>query len=81
MKSNKPKNEVEIRLHNMMYLGKEGADYEAKRAPLVADYEAKRAPLDADYEARRDALGADLLTYIRKHIPDCAWNGNTLVFP
>ena len=59
VKSNKPKNEVEIRLHNMMYLGKEGADYEAKRAPL----------------------DADLLTYIRKHIPDCAWDGKTLVFP
>ena len=125
VKSNKPKNEVEIRLHNMMYLGKEDADYwakrdalyadyEAKRAALYADYEAKRAPLDADYRAKRDALvadywakrdalvadywaklapliadyeakraplDADLLTYIREHIPDCAWDGKTLVFP
>jgi hypothetical protein len=57
------------------------ADYEAKRALLDADYEAKIAPLAADYKAKRDALYAEVLAYIKKHIPDCAWNGETLVFP
>ena len=56
------------------------ADYEAKRAPLDADYKAKRASLDADYEAKRAPLDAEILAYIRKHIPDCAWNGRELVF-
>jgi hypothetical protein len=35
------------------------ADYNAKRAPLLADYNAKRAPLDADYNAKRAPLRAD----------------------
>jgi hypothetical protein len=52
----KPKHEVAVRLHNMIYLG----EYSAKRAPLNdADYWAKRAPLDADYRAKRDTLDAD----------------------
>jgi len=124
VKANKPKHEVAIRLHNMIYLGDVGADYWAKRAPLYADYEAKRDALYADYNAKRDALYADcwakrdalyadcwakrvpldedyeaklaaldadyqaklasldakVLIYIKKHIPDCAWNGKTLVF-
>ena len=127
IKKHKPKNEVAVRLHNLIYLGgceaatdyeakcaalyadykakrapldadyeaKRAplyADYEAKRAPLYADYEAKRAPLDADYEAKRAPLYADykakhapldaeILAYIKSNIPDCAWNGKTLVFP
>jgi hypothetical protein len=123
VKRRKPKNEVAIRLHNMIYLGgceamakraplyadykakrapldadykakrapldadykaklaPLDADYEAKRASLDADYEAKRAPLDADYEAKRASLGAEILVYIKMNIPDCAWNGKTLVFP
>ena len=90
VKREKPKNEVAIRLHNMIYLG--GceamaklaplyADYEAKRAPLDADYEAKLAPLDADYEAKLATRDAKILAYIKSNIPDCAWNGKTLVFP
>ena len=57
------------------------ADYEAKRDALGADYEAKRDALGADYKAKRDALGAQIIAYIRVHIPDCAWDGKTLVFP
>ena len=57
------------------------ADYEAKCAPLYADYEAKRDTLDADYEAKRDTLDAEILAYIKLNIPDCSWNGTTLVFP
>ena len=57
------------------------ADYAAKRASLDADYQAKRASLDADYQAKLAPLCAEILVYIRQHIPDCAWNGNELVFP
>lgn len=30
--------------------------------------------------ATRAALDAEILAYIKTHIPDCAWNGTTLVF-
>ncbi len=49
VKKNKPKNEVAIRLHNMIYLGQ------------TLDHHLSRAALDADYEAKRDALDADAL--------------------
>ena len=90
VKRAKPKNEVAIRLHNMIYLGgceataklaPLDAAYEAKRAPLDADYAAKRAPLYADYEAKVAPLYAEILAYIKSNIPDCAWDGKTLVFP
>ena len=48
----KPKHEIAIRLHNMIYLG-------------------DCVLLDDD----------EILAYIKSHIPDCAWNGKTLVFP
>ena len=54
----KPKGEIAIRLHNMIYLGAV-ADTCAKRAPLYADYQAKRNALDADYKAKRAPLYAD----------------------
>ena len=57
------------------------ADYEAKLAPLRADYLAKLAPLRADYKAKLASLYVDILTFVRQHIPDCAWNGRELVFP
>ena len=90
VKREKPKNEVAIRLHNMIYLGgceataklaPLDAAYEANLAALYAAYKAKRAPLDADYEANLAALYAEILAYIKPNIPDCAWNGKTLVFP
>jgi hypothetical protein len=90
VKRQKPKNEVAIRLHNMIYLGgceaiaklaPLDADYEAKLAALDADYKAKRAPLYADYKAKCAPLDAEILAYIKANIPDCAWNGRTLVFP
>jgi len=90
VKTQKPAKEIPTRLHNMIYLGSCPAaaklallfaDYEAKRDALFADYRAKRDPLDADYMAKRDALNAEIMTYIRKHIPDCAWDGKQLVFP
>ena len=91
IKKHKPKNEVAVRLHNLIYLG--GceaatdykakcaplyADYEAKRAPLYADYEAKLAPLDADYEAKRAPLDADLTALHLAEYPDTAWNGRSI---
>ena len=79
VKREKPKNEVAIRLHNMIYLG--GCEATAKLAPLYADYEANLAPLNADYEANLAPLNAEILAYIKSNIPDCAWNGKTLVFP
>ena len=64
VKVTKPKNEVKIRLHNMIYLG--DCPAAAKRAPLYADYMAKRAPLYADYMAKHAPLYAD---YEAKHAP------------
>ena len=55
-------------------------DHEAKRVMLWIEYEAKCAPLDAEYEAKHVALEAEILAYIKAHIPDCAWDGETLVF-
>ena len=78
VKREKPKNEVAIRLHNMIYLG--GCEAMAKCAPLYVDYEAKCAPLYADYKARRAPLDAEILTYIKPLIGGFAWNGNELVF-
>jgi outer membrane murein-binding lipoprotein Lpp len=57
------------------------ADYNAKLATLYADYNAKLATLYADYDAKRAPLDAEIFTYIKINIPDCAWNGKTLVFP
>jgi hypothetical protein len=74
VKKNKPEQEVETRLHNMIFIDpvlcpsvltnkakREPlyADYEAKRKPLYADYKAKCALLYADYEAKRKPLYAD----------------------
>ena len=53
-----------------------GADYDSKRAALYADYDSKLAALDADYASKSAALDAKILCYIRKHIPDCAWDEN-----
>src|SRR3990167_10447459 len=81
VKKEKPAHEIEIRLHNMIYLDPTACPAAAKRALLRADYEAKRALLRADYEAKRAPLDAEILTYIRTHIPDCTWDGTQLVFP
>ena len=66
------------------------ADYEAKCSQLYADlrgqgrltiaYEAKRDQLDADYKAACGRLNVGILTYIKRRIPNCAWNGLELVF-
>jgi len=72
VKKEKPAHEIEIRLHNMIYLDPTACpavakcapldvDYLAKLAPLDADYEAKCAPLLADYEAKRAPLRVDYL--------------------
>ena len=110
VKREKPKNEVAIRLHNMIYLGGCEAttkfdtlyadymsylggceattkldtrytDYLASHDALYTTYEAKHDALYAAYTVKRDALDAEILAYIKSNIPDCAWNGKTLVFP
>lgn len=79
VKREKPKNEVAIRLHNMIYLG--GCEAMAKLDALYAAYLAKHDALYATYTVKRDALDAEILAYIKSNIPDCAWNGKKLVFP
>ena len=68
VKEHKPRHEIEIRLHNMIYLGNCPAaskcaplyaDYQTKSDSLKADYLAKCAPLDADYQTKSDSLYAD----------------------
>ena len=78
VKRAKPKHEVAIRLYNMIYLGncKAAVKYDV----LTADYAAKRGALYDNYEAKRAPLAIKVTAYIRKHIPDTAWNGSTLVF-
>ena len=51
-----------------------------KCAMLDDDYRAKCIMLDADYKAKCAPLYDETLAYIKTHIPDCAWNGATLVF-
>lgn len=55
VKAFKPKHEVAIRLHNMIYLGgcQAAVDYEAKIDALDPDYNAKRHAHAADYDAKR----------------------------
>lgn len=53
------------------------ADYQAKRGALN-NYEAKRDALYADYDAKLASLDAEIVAYIHKHIPNCAWNGRNL---
>ena len=90
VKREKPKNEVAIRLHNMIYLGGCEAttkldtrytDYLASHDALYTTYEAKHDARYAAYTVKRDALDAEILAYIKSNIPDCAWNGKKLVFP
>ena len=85
VKQYKPDHEIPTRLHNMIFLpfmtDKWYADYNAKQAPLYADYDAKQAPLYADYRAKLASLDVGILTFIRSHIPNCAWSGYELVFP
>ena len=69
VKKYKPDAEVAIRLHNMIWID-----------PVECQAMAKLAPLIADYEATRNQLYANILAYIKKYIPDCAWDGTELDF-
>ena len=60
VKRTKPENEVNIRLHNMIYLG--GCDAVAKRAQLDADYLAKITPLAAYHRTKCALLIGDYRT-------------------
>ena len=89
VKKNKPKSEVAIRLHNMIYLGGCAAatkrqslwgDYLTERQSLRNDYDTKIQSLLDDYLTKHRSLDGEIFAYIKTHIPDCAWNGETLVF-
>lgn len=69
----KPKHEIAVRLHNMIYLGPElgtkctvlKADYEAKLKLLDDDYLTTRKPLNDDYDAKRKPLDDDYWTKLK----------------
>jgi hypothetical protein len=44
------------------------------------DIDLERRMARNEYWVKRDALQPVILAYIREHIPDCAWNGQELVF-
>ena len=56
-------------------------DYRTKMRLLNGDYGAKVQALNEDYWAKMKLLNAEIEAYIKSHIPDCAWDGKTLVFP
>src|SRR3990167_3890164 len=81
IKNNKPSNEVNIRLHNIMYLGNcdaKGLDayYKAQDAYYKARDACDKAQ-DACDKAQDACDKQQILNYIRKYIPDCAWNKKT----
>jgi len=55
-------------------------DYVAKNSMLYDDYVVKNARLYADYRAKFNQTNSKILAYIKIHIPDCAWDGESLVF-
>lgn len=83
VRDSKPAHELAIRLHNMIYLGgcPEAVEYDAKRAVILEEYRARHAPIWEEYDAKHAALRPPILAYILRHIPDCAWDGEKLVFP
>ena len=92
IESCKPKHERETRLRHLLYLDPIKCpaaaeikllndDYVAKRKLLDDDYWAEIKLLNDDHVAKRKLLDKPILVYIKKHIPDCRWNGETLVFP
>ena len=54
--------------------------YEDTCAPARKLYEDTRAPARKLFEDTCATLDVEILAYIKLHIPDCAWNGKTLVF-
>ena len=56
-------------------------DHVAKRNLLNDDHVAKIKLLDDDHVAKRNLLDKPILVYIKNHILDCRWIGDTLVFP
>lgn len=64
IKRRKPKNEISVRLHNMIYLGK--CEATAKREALGIDYKTKFAALSNDFMTKCGALYDD---YTAKRVP------------
>lgn len=97
VKLNKPPTERDVRLYNMIYLGGceaaiEFAAFDIERQNRMSliwadnrwnDAECVNmiATIRAEFLIKIAALESDIITYVRAHIPDCAWDGQKLVFP
>lgn len=79
VKHQKPSNEVDVRLHNMMYLGHcphikiLAALYKADRMCLGKTYELRR-PIEQAIEATKRHIRKPVIEYIAQHIPDHSWD-------
>ena len=67
VQSRKPANEIAVRLHNMIYVGD---------CPAVAEI----CAIGDDQRRAIARAQADIFAWVRGHIPDCAWDGEQLVF-
>ena len=83
IRANKPPNEINIRLANLMYVGDWGGidDYKAKRKALCDDYWAKFKALDDDHRAKRKALCDDYEVKLKPLDDDHRANPNHLYHP
>jgi hypothetical protein len=80
----KPAHERPIRLRHIRFVSEDAppalAEYERVTATALAEYERVRAPAWAEYERVTATARERLDAEIRALIPDCRWNGATLVF-
>ena len=68
--------EIYTRLRHIYFVDPAlGKDYQAKRKLLDEDYQAKSKPLYEDYQAKCKLLDEK----ITKVVPNCAWNGKTIL--
>ncbi len=51
------------------------------RAGILEAYRVALRPVETKHVANIDSLNVEVLSYICEHIPDHAWDGETLVFP
>ena len=90
----KPKSEIDIRLRHIVYIPK-GAIPELNKAcselnKAYLEYDKARSELDkacseydkarSEWYKARSEFDKEILAYLRKHVPDCRWNGRELEF-
>ena len=56
-------------------------EYFTKHFRVNAEYVAKCTLLDRNYQTKRAWLYKKVFIYVKKHIPDCAFNGKELIYP